>query len=205
VRPQWLDSVVEAVTVDVVTIVEVAVDVELGPVDIMEVATDVEVDEDAGGLVTEDVRVSVDEAASVVVAVVSVDIIEDAEDDASVVPVRELVVASTVCDSVDMIEDVASVVSAEDVAVLGTDEVDGVNVVVGKVRVELSSGWNLRELAVTMFDVTPTIARKRISANIICVKIDFTRGSPLISKSHKPSPFQLPYNHLGAMLTTDRS
>ncbi len=60
-RPQWLDSVVEAVTVDVVTIVEVAVDVELGPVDTIEVATDVEVDEDAGGLVTEDVRVSVDE------------------------------------------------------------------------------------------------------------------------------------------------
>ncbi len=139
-------------------------------------------------------------------AVKSVDIIEDAEDDASVVPVREVVVASTVCESVDtVIEDVASVVSAEDVAVLGTDEVDGVNVVVGKVRVELSTGWNLTELAVTMFDVTPTIARKRISANIICVGIDFTRGSPLISESHKPSPFQLRYDHLGAMLTTDRS
>ena len=128
--------------------------------------------EDADELVVEDERVSADEVGSVVTVglvdiadeIESVDIIEDVEDDISVVSVEEAVVASK-------------------------DEVDGVNVVVGGVvKVELSTGLNLTALAF-IFVIIPIIAKERMSINTVRMGIEFTWVSLLPEKSHQISPF----------------
>ena len=108
----------------------------------VEVATDVVVVEDVDELVVSDARVSVDDVTSVV-AVDWVEIIEDVED-VSVVPVEAVAVSA--------------------------DEVMGVEIVVVTgcvVRVELSLGLNLTALAVVIFEITPSTAKERISANTI--------------------------------------
>jgi len=117
---------------------------------IVEVATEVVVAKVVDGLAVGDERVSVDDVSSVVVGADVVEIIEDVE--ASVVPVKES-------------------------AVVSTDEVIGVDVVVvigSVVRVELSIGLNLMAFAAFMFEMMPANAKKRISASIIRTEIDFT-------------------------------
>lgn len=155
-RPHWLDSVVEAVTVDVVTTVEVAVD-EVASVD-TEVTTDVVVVEDADELVVGDARVSAE-----VVSVVTVGPV-DIADDVEIEPV----------DIIEDVEDNISVVSVEEAVVASKDEVDGVNVVVGSVvKVELSTGLYLTALAF-IFVIIPIIAKESMSINTIRREPDFT-------------------------------
>ena len=111
-------------------------------------------------VVTDDVEVSVvvvDEKASVVVVSVdSVDTVEDA--------------------------DVESAVVGVDVEVAGGDSVDtveGVDVVDESVIEESSIGKNVTALAVAIFEITPTTAKKRIRLNATGTRTDFIQLSLL--------------------------
>jgi len=187
VRDQRLDT--ELVTIEVVTVVDVEMDVVV----VEDVDEELVVDVVALSVIA---VVTLVEVAAVVVGVDSVDVTEDVEDEIT------LVVGIDVVDSVEVtgiVEDdisvevdigvldsvdVAGIVEDATTVDLGMEAVDRVDGVVETVRVELFIGWNLAALTPARLEITPATARKRITDNAIRSAIDFIQLSLLTQKPH---------------------
>ena len=200
VRDQRLDT--EVVTIEVVTMVDVEInvvvaeDVDKEPVvDVRGIPVDEDVDEE---LVVDTVVVSVvvvDEVASVVVDVDSVDVAKDVEVEITVVVGIEEVVDSV--DITGLVEDKTTVVVGMEVV----DTADGVVDTV--VTVELSIGKYLTAFTAVILEITPGTARKRISVNAIRTATDFIQLSLLPqNRMARFLPRACEHRHRCSLLTT---
>ena len=111
----------------------------------------------------------------------NVEVVDD-PDCVDVIVVDEVTgVVVAAVDSVDTVEDVVATDDAEDdtsVVAVGVDSVVvDAGVVDVTVKVELSIGKTVAALAVAILEVTPTIAKKRITANAARTGTDFIQLS----------------------------